>query len=74
MISAFKKLFQKNAFVGISLYQGPEFPHDHIKLDLGQYEGGSIDLKLDEQSGIATVCLNHPEKKNSLTGNYAFKI
>ena len=37
------------------------------KLFLGQYTGGSIDLEKKE-SGIAHVVLNHPERRNALSG------
>lgn len=68
MLSAVKKLFRKNSLVGISVYEGSEFSYENIRLDLCQYVGGNVELNLDEKSGIATVCLNNPGKKNALTG------
>lgn len=35
---------------------------------LEKYAGGSVDLIKDESTGIATVTLNNPTTKNSLTG------
>nr|CAD7572482.1 unnamed protein product [Timema californicum] len=39
-----------------------------IRQSLQQYKGGSIDLTLDDDTSIATLCLNHPEKKNAISG------
>lgn len=36
--------------------------------DMAKLGGGSVDLVTDEQSGIATLTLNNPERKNSFTG------
>ena len=30
--------------------------------------GGSIDLETDESTGIATLLINNPQKKNALSG------
>ena len=39
-----------------------------IKEEMGKYEGGSIDLDLDEQTGIAVMTINNPRTRNALTG------
>ncbi|CAL1547474.1 unnamed protein product [Lymnaea stagnalis] len=39
-----------------------------IRKDLQKFEGGSVDLHTDEETGIAVMTLNNPEKRNSLTG------
>ncbi|CAG0883856.1 unnamed protein product [Darwinula stevensoni] len=41
---------------------------NRAKKMLLQYEGGKIDLSKDDQSGIAKICLNHPKKRNALSG------
>ena len=41
---------------------------DKTKKMLLQYEGGKIELSKDDQSGIAKICLNHPKKRNALSG------
>ena len=46
----------------------PSQEHDAVRKDLLQYKGGSVDLRMDEDTGIADVILNHPEKKNALSG------
>lgn len=33
--------------------------------------GGTVDLTKDDQSGIATLILNNPERKNSFTGLFS---
>ena len=35
---------------------------------LSSYTGGSVDLSLDRSSGIATVTLDNPEKRNAMSG------
>ena len=35
---------------------------------LNQFKGGSVDLEKDTETGIASVILNRPEKKNAITG------
>lgn len=39
-----------------------------IRCELEKFEGGSVDLEMDEQSGIAIMTLNNPKRLNSLTG------
>uniref|UniRef100_A0A1B6L7V3 Ethylmalonyl-CoA decarboxylase n=1 Tax=Graphocephala atropunctata TaxID=36148 RepID=A0A1B6L7V3_9HEMI len=68
MLSTLKNVFKKNSWFGVSIYQGNDFSLDEISTFLSKHTGGSIDLKMDENSGIAILCLNHPEKKNSITG------
>nr|CAD7460084.1 unnamed protein product [Timema tahoe] len=45
----------------------PESSMAEIRHSLQQYKGGSIDLTLDDDTSIATLCLNHPEKKNAIS-------
>jgi hypothetical protein len=35
---------------------------------LARFPGGSVDVVKNEQTGIATVCLNRPDKKNAISG------
>lgn len=35
---------------------------------LSQWKGGSVDLEKDEDTGIASIILNNPDKKNALSG------
>ena len=37
---------------------------------LSSYSGGSVDLSLDHSSGIATVTLENPEKRNAMSGEW----
>uniref|UniRef100_A0A1B6FY39 Ethylmalonyl-CoA decarboxylase n=1 Tax=Cuerna arida TaxID=1464854 RepID=A0A1B6FY39_9HEMI len=68
MLSTLKNLFKTDSLFGVSVYQGVNHSCDDIALYLSEYTGGSVDIMMDEQSGIATLLLNHPEKKNSITG------
>ncbi|XP_066999689.2 ethylmalonyl-CoA decarboxylase [Anabrus simplex] len=49
-------------------YSGPELPISDIQNHLAQFEGGSFDLSIDDNSGIATLCINHYEKRNAISG------
>lgn len=39
-----------------------------IRQELLQYQGGSVDLHKDDDTGIACIVLNHEDKKNALSG------
>ncbi|RUS72971.1 hypothetical protein EGW08_019274 [Elysia chlorotica] len=39
-----------------------------IRDELEKFEGGSVDLEMDDHSGIAVMMLNNPKRLNSLTG------
>ena len=54
----------------INYYNGPETPTAEIHELLLQSEGGSVDLIKNEDTGIATLCLNQPERRNAISGNY----
>ena len=54
----------------INYYDGPETPTAEIREQLLQSKGGSVDLIKNEDTAIATLCLNQPERKNAITGNY----
>eukprot|EP00918_Siedleckia_nematoides_P104109 GHVU01227078.1.p1 GENE.GHVU01227078.1~~GHVU01227078.1.p1 ORF type:complete len:303 (+),score=30.58 GHVU01227078.1:101-1009(+) len=41
---------------------------------LSQFRGGSVDLKLDNSAGLAHLVLNHPEKKNALSGSMMIEL
>ncbi|XP_078398262.1 ethylmalonyl-CoA decarboxylase isoform X1 [Cetorhinus maximus] len=57
-------LQQRGLSVYTSVYRMNE---DDIKKKLQQFPGGSIDLQKD-QNGIATLIINHPERKNAFSG------
>ena len=54
----------------IKYYDGPETPTAEIREWLLQSKGGSVDLIKNEDTAIATLCLNQPERRNALSGNY----
>ncbi|XP_037078536.1 ethylmalonyl-CoA decarboxylase-like [Pollicipes pollicipes] len=39
-----------------------------VKQQLSQYGGGSVDLSLDDVTGMASLRLNNPDRKNALSG------
>jgi hypothetical protein len=41
---------------------------DSVKAEFHHYEGGSVKLVKNEESGIATISLCHPEKRNAISG------
>lgn len=41
---------------------------DEIKQHLLQYRGGKIIFEKNLASGVATICIDHPEKRNALSG------
>ncbi|XP_064486706.1 ethylmalonyl-CoA decarboxylase-like [Ornithodoros turicata] len=41
---------------------------------LGTLKGGRIELRKDEEEGIATIVLNFPEKRNSFTGSMMLEL
>ena len=41
---------------------------EQIRNEFFNYKGGAIELTKDNVSGIASICLNHPQRKNSLSG------
>lgn len=54
----------------VNYYDGPETPTAEIRKLLLQSKGGSVDLIKNEDTGIATLCLNQPERRNAISGNY----
>jgi hypothetical protein len=56
-------------YKSINYYSGPETPIAEIREQFSQSEGGSVDLIKNEDTGIATVCLNQPERRNAINGN-----
>jgi hypothetical protein len=61
------KVFMRHK--SINYYSGPETPIAKIRKQLLQSSGGSVDLVKNEDTGIATLCLNHPERRNAISGN-----
>lgn len=45
-----------------------------IRSSLLKFVGGRIDLIVDKTLGIATICLNHPERANAFTGKMMVEL
>jgi hypothetical protein len=54
----------------INYYGGPETSTAGIPDQFLQFKGGSFDLIKNEDTAIATLCLNQPERRNAISGNY----
>lgn len=67
-----KKVVQKKCFnsMMVSVYQGTDFSLDEIKAHLSGFPGGRVDISLNDESGIVTMCLNNPAKKNAISGKF----
>ena len=52
----------------ITYYEGPETPKHEIRTLLLRSAGGQVDLVMNENTSIATLCLSHPEKRNAISG------
>jgi hypothetical protein len=53
----------------INYYSGPETATLEIRKRLLESRGGNVDVVKNEDTGIATLCLNHPERRNAISGN-----
>lgn len=52
-----------------------DYPNDDlIGQRLNEYKGGSVQLTKDENTGIALLCLNYPERKNALSGTMMVQL
>ena len=47
---------------------------DRVCKELSAFEGGTIDLTKDEESGIAILVINNPTRKNSFTGTMMVQL
>lgn len=56
-------------YKSVNYYSGPETETAEIRKRLLQSRGGSVDIVKNEDTGIATLCLNHPERRNAISGN-----
>lgn len=55
----------------VNHYAGPETPIRTIYEQFSKYEGGKVELMKDEKSGIATIQINHPDRRNALSGRFS---
>lgn len=52
----------------VSYYNGPETDVEEICQQFSKFEGGKIELSKDGDTGIATITINHTNRKNALSG------
>ena len=65
--SAWNVIARPLLFRPCSYHTGPTEPLSQTKEFLRNYKGGSVDLEKKE-NGIADIVLNHPERRNALSG------
>ncbi|XP_075232917.1 ethylmalonyl-CoA decarboxylase-like [Lycorma delicatula] len=59
---------------GVDYYSGAEQPVEEIREFLGKFEGGKIDLTLNNENGIAKLVLNNPSHRNAITGRMMVEL
>jgi hypothetical protein len=52
----------------VNHYAGLETPVSTICEQFSKFEGGKIELSKDDESGVAILKINHPERRNALSG------
>lgn len=57
-----------NFISGIDYFQGDAPSLDVIRNKLNSYVGGEITCEKNDSEGIAKVCINHPERRNAISG------
>lgn len=62
------KLFSKLSTASINCYKGNELTLEETKKLLTKFKGGNIIVSKNDVTGIATICLNRPDKKNAISG------
>ena len=55
-------------------HRGAEVNLSEVRQLLSEHAGGSVDLTLDDDTGVASLRLNHTEKKNALSGEFVRMI
>lgn len=53
---------------GVPYFLGSSSPIDEVRNKLSSYVGGQITCTKNEENGLATICIDHPERKNAITG------
>lgn len=56
----------------VNHYAGPDTSVSVICDQFSKFEGGKVELTKDDKSGVAVIKINHPERRNALSGTYIF--
>lgn len=64
----FTTMFQQHKTFGVSFYDGKEEKISDIEEWLSTFKGGRVTLSTNESSGIAEITLDHPNKRNAMSG------
>lgn len=62
-------LFEDRKYIHRCLCDHGSRPLGDVRTHFRQFLGGSVDLTKDESTGIATIVMNNPSRKNAFTGN-----
>lgn len=62
------KILARVSSAGVSYHTGNDLVLESTKILLSQFKGGCINLSKNDITGIATLCLDRPEKKNAISG------
>lgn len=54
----------------VSHYAGPESSIEDICQQFSKFEGGKVELLKDDNTKVATIRINHPERRNALSGTH----
>ncbi|KAJ1519742.1 hypothetical protein ONE63_004998 [Megalurothrips usitatus] len=60
--------------LGVRVYEGKEVDLIEVKDWLSKYEGGSVTLTKNESLGIADILLDHPNKRNAMSGSMMVQL
>ncbi|KZS12982.1 Uncharacterized protein APZ42_022248 [Daphnia magna] len=53
----------------VNHYAGPDTSVSVICDQFSKFEGGKVELTKDDKSGVAVIKINHPERRNALSGS-----
>jgi len=64
----------RNAVNQLLIRNSSSYNEADARAHLGKFGGGSIDLLFDHDTGMASLVLNRPEKKNALSGSMMVEL
>lgn len=58
----------------VEYYNGPDVELTNVRHWLSHYQGGSVVLTFDNATGIAEIVLDHPAKRNAISGSMMVQL
>lgn len=74
MVYRFFRCFKKSKEIITKCYYSNALSLSEIKKEFSKYPGGEVNLSQDNETGIAYICLNNPDKRNALTGKMMVQL